>query len=67
MPGLSEKQMAHPRFQKANDAAQEAFQQALEDMGFADEDVRALDMETHAGRVVDDLTALLLRMERATT
>jgi len=58
---LSEKQMSHPRFTAFNHAANDAVVNAAKSLGFSVADLSALDV--HAGRVVDDLTALLLRLE----
>lgn len=57
---LSEKQMQHPRFVAANHAANDAVVRAAKDLGFSVAELSAFDVQ--AGRVVDDLTALLLRL-----
>lgn len=56
---LSEKQMSHPRFVAMNDAVHEALFEAARKFDISREDISQL--ETHAGRVVDDMTALLIR------
>ena len=62
---LSEKQMNHPRFFSTNESANRAVINAVEKHGFTLQDIHNLNAEDQAGRVVDDLTALLLRLEKA--
>lgn len=49
----------HPEFMKAGQAANDALAGALAAMGLELRDINSFD--THANRVVDDLTRLLLR------
>lgn len=60
---LTEKQMEHPRFDEFSDKANEALAQLIRSANLQDVDVR--DFEAHANRVVDDLTSLLMRMDKA--
>lgn len=60
---LSEKQMSHPRFWAFQNLANEAVVDAAARLGFTTKDLSEFDVQ--AGRVVDDLTALFLRIENA--
>ena len=59
---LSDKQMQHPRFDAFSDIANEALASALRRAGQNPAKLQTIDV--HAGRVVDEITALLLRVEK---
>jgi len=59
---LSQKQLDHPRFDAMSDTANNALISAAKAHGFTTDDLSTL--EVHAGRVVDEIIALLLRLER---
>lgn len=60
---LSEKQMQHPRFMRFSDIANEALVSALKSAGLNPAKLQEIDV--HAGRVVDDITALLIRVDKS--
>lgn len=59
---LSEKQMQHPRFMPFSDIANEALASAVKRAGLNPAKLQEIDV--HAGRIVDDITALLMRVEK---
>jgi hypothetical protein len=59
---LSDKQMDHPKFMHFSDVANAALVSAFKSAGL-DPDVLQT-MDVHAGRVVDALTALMLRADK---
>lgn len=59
---LSEKQMQHPRFMAFSDIANEALVVALKRASLNPGKLQEIDV--HAGRVVDEITALLMRVEK---
>lgn len=61
---LSEKQMQHPRFMAFSDIANEAVASAVKRASLDPAKLQTIDV--HAGRVVDEITALLLRVEGMT-
>lgn len=59
---LTEKQMQHPQFWRLNKTAGDMLEEALKRHGMTLDDLDGL--ESHAGRVVDELTSLLLRASK---
>jgi hypothetical protein len=59
---LSEKQKQHPRFMRFSDIANEALASALKSAEL--DPAKLQEIDVHAGRVVDDITALLMRAEK---
>lgn len=59
---LSEKTINHPDFDGCANAANQAVMDAAKSLGF--DAVQVSQFETHAGRVVDDLTTLLMRLRK---
>jgi hypothetical protein len=62
MGQISEKRMQHPLFWRFNNDAHDALWAVLKKHGVTPDKMDGL--ETHAGRVVDDLTSLLLRASK---
>lgn len=59
---LSEKQMSHPKFVAFSNTANRVLADALKAHGMTTD--LLMSMEAHAGRVVDEMTSLLLRADR---
>lgn len=59
---LSETQMSHPQFMRFSGIANDTLASALKRAGLGPDKLASIDV--HAGRVVDEITALLIRVER---
>lgn len=59
---LSEKQMNHPRFMAFSNIANEVIAEAVKRASLNPAKLQELDV--HAGRVVDEITALLMRVDK---
>ena len=59
---LSEKQMSHPRFHAMHNAANDNLLDLVEKFGFDVNDLSTFDVQ--AGRIIDQMIALLLRMDK---
>lgn len=60
---ISEKTMDRPEFARLNGIANDHVVAAAAEAGFNIDDL--FELETHTGRIVDDLTMLLMRLHRA--
>lgn len=59
---LSNSQLQHPRFMAFSDIANDALASAVKRAGLDPAKLQSIDV--HAGRVVDEITALLIRLQK---
>ena len=61
---LSDAQMQHPKFMRFSNIANDVVPDALKRAGLDADKLQ--DIDVHTGRVVDDITALMIRVDKMT-